>query len=123
MEVSMNRNHQGGSLIGLLATLAIVAYGVYLAFQYVPQRIEAATVQTVLDNVVDMHLTHRMDSVDAAWGAIDKQLYISGRDDLKGSFKVEPGEYGPVVTVGYERELDLLFTKLQIPYEKSVILH
>jgi len=118
-----NRQQQrGGSGIGLIIMLAIVAYGVYVGLQYVPQYIESATVRTVLDNVAATHKEAAFRDPGAVRDAIDKQLYINERNDLLDSFTVVPNRGGFLVTVQYQRELDLLFTKKPVPYEKTLTL-
>jgi hypothetical protein len=118
-----NRQQQrGGSGIGLIIMLAIVAYGVYVGLQYVPQYIESATVGTVLENVAATHKEAPFRNAGEVRDAVDKQLYINERNDLLESFTVVPNRGGFLVTVQYERELDLLFTKKPVPYEKTLTL-
>lgn len=118
-----NRQQQrGGSGIGFIIMLAIIAYGVYVGLQYVPQYIESATVGTVLDNVGAIHKEAPFPDVGAVRDAIDKQLYINERNDLLENFTVVPNRGGYLVTVQYQRDLDLLFTKKPIPYEKTLTL-
>ena len=118
-----NRQQQrGGSGIGLIIMLAVAAYAVYAGLQYVPQYIESATVGAVLDNVAAMHKEEPFSDADAVRAAINKQLYINERNDLKDSFTVVSSRGDYLVTVRYERQLDLLFTKKNIPYEKTLTL-
>jgi hypothetical protein len=116
------QQHRGGSGIGLIIMLAIAAYAVYAGLQYVPQYLESATVGAVLDNVAVMHKEEPFSDTDAIRAAINKQLYINQRNDLEDSFTVVPSRGDYLVTVRYERELDLLFTKKIIRYDKSVTL-
>jgi hypothetical protein len=120
--MSTQTRQQGSSGIALIIFLAIAAYGVFIAIQYVPQYIESASVKTILDNIWDQNNHERMDDMYAVQSAIDKQLYINERKNLKDSFAVtrERGHY--VITVRYERELDLLYAKKPISYEKTVTL-
>ena len=120
--MSMSTRQQGGSGIGLIIFLAIAAYGVFIAIQYVPQYIESASVKTILDNISDQNNRERMTDEMAVQSAIDRQLYINERSNLKDSFTVtrELGHF--VITVRYKRELDLLFEKKRITYEKTVTL-
>lgn len=120
--MSMHRRQHGGSAIGLIIILAIVGYGVFTAIQYVPQYIESATVKTILDNVEDAHNKERFNDATAVRNAIDKQLYINEMSDLKDSFTVTPSRGGYIVTVHYERKLNLLFENKPMPYEKTIRL-
>lgn len=119
----MIHTQRGGSTFGLIMTLAILGYGAYLLIQYVPQHLEATTVQSILDQVVERNMEHHFTRADDVWAEIDKQLFINQMGDLKGSFSVTPGPGGGyAVTVRYERVLDLLFIRQQIPHNWSVNL-
>lgn len=120
----MTREHQqrGASGIGMIIVLALLAYAVYVGLQYVPQYIESATVDTVLDNVAAQHREEPFTDLSAVRGAIDKQLYINERSDLEDSVNVVPSRGDYLITVRYERELDLLFTKQPMPYERTLTL-
>jgi len=120
--MSMNTRQQGGSGIGLIIFLAIAAYGVFIAIQYVPQYIESASVKTILDNISDQNNHERMTDEMAVQSAIDKQLYINERSNLKDSFTITRTSGHYVITVRYQRELDLLYAKKPITYEKTVTL-
>jgi len=120
--MSNGQRQRGASGIGLIIILAIVAYGVYVGLQYVPQYIESATVGTVLDNVAAQHREEPFHDAGTVQAAIEKQLYINERNDLKDSFTVVPSRGAYLVTVRYERELDLLFKKKLMPYEKTLTL-
>jgi hypothetical protein len=122
--MNMTREHQqrGASGIGMIIVLALLAYAVYVGLQYVPQYIESATVDTVLDNVAAQHREEPFTDLSAVRGAIDKQLYINERSDLEDSVNVVPSRGDYLITVRYERELDLLFTKQPMPYERTLTL-
>jgi len=120
--MSNRLEQRGASGIGLILLLVILAYGVYVGLQYVPQYIESATVGTVLDTVAAQHREERFRGVDEVRNAIEKQLYVNEKNDLKNSFTVVPSRGGYLVTVRYERELDLLFEKKLLPYEKTLAL-
>ena len=112
-----------GSTIGLITTLAILGYGAYVLIQYVPQHLEATSVQSILDQVAERNMEHHFAGADDVWAEIDKQLFINQMADLKGEFSVTPGSRGGyTVTIRYERELDLLFARKQIPHNWTVDL-
>lgn len=120
--MSTQTRQRGGSGIGLIIFLVIAAYGVFVAIQYVPQYIESASVKTILDNIADQNNHERMEDMTAVRSAIDKQLYINQRNDLKNSFAITPVQGHYVVTARYQRELDLLYAKKQITYERTITL-
>ena len=113
---------QGGSAIGLIIFLALFGYGVFVGLQYVPQYIETATVKTMLDNIVEKNNAERLGDMRAVQSAIDNQLFMNQMTDLKDTFKVKQYRGNFIITVSYERELDLLYTKKVMTYEKTVTL-
>ncbi len=120
--MSMQTRQQGVSAIGLIIILAIFGYVVFIGIQYVPQYIESKTVTTILDNIAAKHSKERLDSMSAVQGAIDSQLFINQMGDLKSSFKVKQYRGDFVITVSYERELNLMYEKKLVPFEESVTL-
>ena len=120
--MSIQNRQQGGSGIGLIIMLAILAYGVFIAIQYVPQYIEAATVKNILDYVADEHKKETLKDEGAIRTALDKQLYINEMYDQEDNFKVTQYRGNYTVSVSYERELNLLYTNKVMRYEKSVTL-
>lgn len=121
----MNRRlaQTGRAAVGTLILLLFLAYGVYVAIQYVPQRIETATVASILENVAELHRQEPMTDTRAVKAAIDKQLYINQINDFQGSFSiVAVAGGGYAVTARYDRSLNLLFTTRPLVYEKTVTL-
>jgi len=121
---SVSRHAQrGGSAVGLVLTLALIGYGVFVAIQYVPQHIEWITVSDVLDKVAESNRQHKLTGAEGVWSAIDRQLYINERGDLKEVFTVAPAPNGGfLVNARYERPLNLLFTEKPIAHDKTVEL-
>ena len=117
-----NGNQRGGSAIGLVITLAILGYGVFVGIQYVPQYIESTTVDTILDSLRDIHRKEPFSDTGAIQGAIDNQLYINQMATMKGNFSIIPSRGSYIVTVRYTRELNLLYADKQVRHEKSVTL-
>ena len=120
--MSMHNNQRGGSAIGLVITLAVLAYGAYVGIQYVPQQIESRTMASILDAVADIHRQEHFSDATAVRSALDQQLYINGVTDMKDNFDVRSNGRGYTITVNYDRELNLLFTRKPMPYKKSVSL-
>jgi hypothetical protein len=120
--MSKQQKQQGGSAIGLIITLAILAYGAYVGIQYIPQQIESRTFAGILDAVEGIHRQEHFSDATAVRGALDKQLYINGVTDMKDNFDVTSNGSRYTITVSYERELNLLFTVKPMHYKKSVTL-
>jgi len=120
--MSMQNTQRGGSGIQLIIILALLGYGVFVGLQYIPLRIESGTVQAVLDNLVNSHKKEGFSDLRDVQAAVDKQLYINEREDLKNSFEVTSNRGRYVVTVRYDRELNLLYTKKTITTNESITL-
>ena len=116
------RKQSGGSVFGLIVTLAIIGIGAYIGMQYIPQRIEAATVESMLENIRQDYLSTRVGSMHELQRSIDNQLNINEMNDLKKHIKLthEAGMY--VVRSSYDRDLNLIFTTKQLHYENKVVL-
>ena len=119
IQMKMQKTQHGASAIKFIIVLALLGYG---GFQYIPQRIESSIVQGVLDNLVEIHRKEPFSDVRAIQVAVDKQLFINEREDLNSSFEVTRNRGDYVVTVRYDRELNLLFKKQPMPTNKSVTL-
>lgn len=122
IQMKMQKTQHGTSAIKFMIVLALLGYGVFVGFQYIPQRIESSIVQGVLDNLVEIHRKEPFSDVRAIQVAVDKQLFINEREDLNSSFEVTRNRGDYVVTVRYDRELNLLFKKQPMPTDKSVTL-
>jgi hypothetical protein len=112
----------GGSVIVNLIILALVAYGLFVAIQYVPQWVEAKSIGTILDN---MQSTQGSDPVRTVNGARDKvirMLQINEMNDMTESFEVSRAGDDIVVTFSFDRELNLLYETRPIHFERSVRL-
>lgn len=121
----MNRMHgkqRGGSVIGLIITLFVIGYIAFVGIQYIPQMIEAQTVQSILDSIEQDHRASPVRSqadIERAWSTL---LNINEMNDLKDTMEIDHygGQY--TINVAYERPLDLLYKKKIIQYQKSIIL-
>jgi hypothetical protein len=125
MQSSMNsiqKNQQGASTVVIIIILALIGVGVYIGLQYIPQFIETGTVDTILENLETKHKESPFTSVHAVQKAINRQLNINQMEDLRDNFKVMEKGDAYVVTVNYERELNLIYEKRTIQTSKSVTL-
>jgi hypothetical protein len=118
----MRNRQKGASVIGLIIVLVLIAYGAYVGIQYIPQKIEATTVGTVLSSVKKNHVTNPFKSTSDVQSALNKQLNVNEMNDLKENFIIFQNGSEFTITVSYERELDLGFDKRRIIYERAVIL-
>lgn len=110
---------RGASAFGTVVILAIIAYGAFLGVQYIPQFIEAQTVDSILASLRSSQQVNPAASVAEVQSRLNSQLDINGLNDLKNSFRVSHFGERFVVDVSYERELNLLFDQKVIHYERS----
>jgi len=113
---------RGASTIGIIIILAIIGVGAYIGLQYIPQFIECGTVDTILSNIEKANEEKPVKSINEVRNMINRQLDINQMDDLRDSFEVTQIDDTYIVTVNYERELDLIYEKKPMIYEKSVTL-
>jgi hypothetical protein len=115
------RQH-GGSAIMLLIVLAIIGFGVFIALQYVPQYMEAGSVDSMLSNIEQQHRQEPFQNTHEIKERIDKLLYINEVEHLRDVIEVVQDVDEYTITVDYERELNLLYTKKPMPYTKTLVL-
>jgi hypothetical protein len=117
-----NWRQSGASIIGTVIMLAIIAYGVYVGVQYIPQQMEASTVDSILGSLRSSQQLNPAASVEELRSRLDTQLNVNHMNDMKDSFDVSHFGGRFVIDVSYKRELDLLFDKKVIHHERSVPL-
>ena len=116
-----HRNQEGSALSGLLI-VAVLAYGVFIAIQYVPLHVESSTVDSVLSSIQGSHKAQPITSVSEAERKIDALLNVNEIRDMKEYFKVSDYRGEILIDVTYNRDLNLLFQTRAIRYEKSLVL-
>jgi Domain of unknown function (DUF4845) len=114
---------RGASGVGTVILLAIVAYGVYVGIQYVPQLIEASSVDSILTSIEHDNRAEPIRSAQALRAKLDNHLSINQLTHLKDNFEVREWGSDYIIEVSYERELNLLFETKTIKYEDSLTLH
>ena len=119
---SIQKSQQGISAIGLIIILAIIGAGAYIGLQYIPQYIEAGTVDSILANLEKAQEETPFSSAAEVTKSINKQLNMNQMEDLRDSFTVTQDGEAYIVKVSYERELNLIYEKKPMPYEKTLTL-
>lgn len=122
-QVTGKRSQAGKSMIGNLIVLAILGLGIWAAIQYVPQKIEAGTVNTILEQLEQRHSASRFNDDQDLWAVIDRNLSLNEMRDMKPYFKTSWNGRTATVTVDYERELSLGFKTFVIPYHEQIVLN
>ena len=121
----MNRfpgKQQGASVIGLIITLVIVGYGLYVGLQYVPQLIESRSIDSILDNIETGQKSNPVSNSADAKSMVIKMLQINEMNHMTEGFTVMEYEGTITVKFSYDRDLNLGYKTKQIHYEKSVSL-
>jgi archaellum component FlaF (FlaF/FlaG flagellin family) len=119
---NLKSKQKGASAIVLIIVLAIFGFAVYVGLQYIPQRIESGTVDSILDSIVENHKNTPVQNVSEILSAINRQLSVNQMNDMKDNFRVSKYRGTYTIKVSYERELNLGYETKKIQYEKTRIL-
>ena len=119
MIMNIQSKQKGASAIVFIIVLAIFAYAVYVGLQYIPQRIESGSVDSILDSIAENHKITPVQNVSELLSAITRQLNVNQMDDMKDNFKVSKYRGTYIIKVSYERELNLGYEIKTIQYEKT----
>lgn len=112
----------GGSAVFNILVLIVLAYGVFLGIQYVPQVIESRTIDSILNSIKLENQTDPADSVQAVESMIDKHLSVNDMTGMRDQFLVDYMDREYTIQVSYERELNLGFEEKTLKYEKTMAL-
>ena len=113
---------QRGSALATILVLALSAYGIFVGIQYVPLAVESGSVDAVLNSLEQNQKHNPLQSINAIQEKINNLLNINQLYDMADSFDVQQKMNGFVVTVEYERQLNLLYTTKTLKTRKSVSL-
>jgi len=111
---------QGGGLLTIIILL-VLAGGVYFGMQYIPQYMEAGTVDSILESIEKEHKTSPT-TKKIVESAIEKRLTINNLGDLQKDFQVTEKNGKLLVTVHYERELNLIYEKKKVVFDRRLEL-
>ena len=113
---------RGGSIISTLITLVILAYGIFIGIQYVPQLLESHSIDTILDRMRDTQVADPAKTANDANMKVVRMLQINEMDYMTNNFKVENQDGMLLIIFDYERELNLVFKTLPINHHKTMLL-
>lgn len=117
------KNQLGGSALGNILLIALFAYGVYLGIQYVPQLIESKSLDSMLDSIESQNRSQPYASAQQVEQAVKSILNLNQMDEMIKNITIRGGQQGINIEVSYERELDLLFQKKAMNYNKYLDLN
>ncbi len=122
----MNRfpvQQKGASAFGNIVMLAILVFAVYVGIQYVPQLMESKAIDSILQTIDSTRRTTPISSAQAAEARLISLLQVNEMNDMTDSFTVKERNGRITIVFSYDRELNLIFKKQPMHYEKSVILN
>lgn len=77
----------------------------------------------MLESIESQNDSHRYDSAQQVAQAIRNVLNLNQMDDMIKNITIREGQQGTNIEVDYERELNLLFEKKTLNYNKSLVLN
>lgn len=119
---SMQKRQTGASTVTFVVVLVLIGAGIYIGLQYIPLQIESATVDSILSDIRKADALKPAREVKDIQEKIAQALNINQMEDMRKHFKVTEINDEFVVSVNYQRELNLLYTSKQIDYDKSLTL-
>jgi hypothetical protein len=119
---NIQTTQQGKAPIILIIILALIGVGVYVGVQYIPQHIEKGTVNSILDDINKTYEAKPARSASEIQNSIGKYLNLNEMNTMAENFSVIKKDGKFIVTVTYQRELNLIYEKKQMNYERSLIL-
>ena len=120
--MNLQGKQTGRAVIGTIIILAIFGFGFYIALQYIPQHIESGAVDSVLNHIKAKHKASPVRSVNEILDMISRQLDVNQMTDMKDNFYVRQISETYIIKVSYERELNLIYEKKPMHYEKTLTL-
>lgn len=114
---------KGASAIATIIVLVILAYGVYVGIQYVPQFMESKTVDSILKKIDDDNRKDPIDNTQAAESALVNLLQFNDLEFNSDNYTVKQVDNRITIEFSYDRKLDLIYKVLPMQYEKKLTLN
>ncbi len=122
MKYSFVKKQRGMAVPVLVIVLAIIAGAVFFGMQYIPQYIEAGTFDSILESIEEANETGVAANKGEVESMLAKRLQVNNMLDMKDAFEVTEEDGDVIVSVNYERELNLLYEKRPVKYSKTLVL-
>jgi nitric oxide reductase large subunit len=119
---NMQSNQRGGSAVGTVILLAALGFGAFVGLQYIPQKIQNMTLDSILDSITSMQQESPAGSVQEVQTRIDRLIDTNEMDELRDNFKIAQDRSTFIVTVSREWKLNLLYTEKVMKYERILTL-
>jgi len=114
---------KGASAIVTIILLVVLGYAAFVGIQYVPQKIESKSIDSILKTMEDQQKTDRITTVVDAKTKLVNLLQINEMNDMTDSFTVEKSDGSILIALSYDRELNLIYQKQPMQYRKKLRLH
>ena len=112
----------GGSSIFNAILLLALAYGIFFGIQYIPQKIESTTVDSILESLSSSQQSEPATDVQSVEAAINRLLNVNQMDELRSNFHVRQSGYDFIVEVSYDRTINLIYEEKTVHYERAITL-
>ena len=120
--MNLPAKQKGASVIVTIIGLALLAYGVYIGIQYVPQVIESKAVGSIFSSIEKDHKMEPIRSEDEARAKVVRMLNVNELNELAQNLSVRRKSGAITLRIKYERELNLGYKSKLIVYEKTLAL-
>jgi len=122
MMKTTHHNQRGTSTLGTIILLAVLGFGVFVGLQYIPQKIQDMSIDSVFDSIESIQKQSPSGSVRGVEATIDRLLNTNEMDNLRSNFKVYQSGSGIGVSFSREWKLNLIYTEQTMKYEKTLTL-
>lgn len=119
MVKTTHHSQRGASTPGTVILLGILGYGVFIGLQYIPQKIEDMSVDSVLDSIETIQQQNPSAGARNVEATIDRLLNTNNLQHLRSNFKVYQSGKDIIVTASREWKLNLIYTEQVMKYEKT----
>ncbi len=117
-----HRNQHGASALGTVMMLAVLGYGVFLGIQWVPQKIQNMSLDSILESLESKQKQFPMRSIREVESTLDALLGTNNLTALKDNFKVMQSHNSIAIEVSREWKFNLIYAEKAMRYEKSLLL-
>ena len=113
---------KGASAIITIIILAILGYGIYIGIQYVPQAIEAKSIDSIFNTKETDHKTNPATTEYEVKSRVVKMLQVNEMNEMTNNLSVKKVGGKITIKISYDRELNMIYKKQPMHYEKILIL-
>jgi hypothetical protein len=118
----MQSRQRGASMLGTVIFLGLLGYGVYLGLQYIPQKIENMSIDSIFESIQKIQQEAPSRSVHEVEMTLDRLLTTNQLDHLRNNFKVYRDGDGINVNFSREWTLNLIYKEATMQYERNLAL-